>query len=86
VIQLPEPICNFQELNYTVLISDVNGSVIAEFGPYRQLGSELDMTGIVYHEVSSGLLKNGEYSLNVTFVTFTCVSTSDNYYFGIVIK
>jgi hypothetical protein len=62
----------------------MNGSDIAEFGPYRQLASELDMAGIVYHDISSGLLRNEEYSLNVTFITFACVSTSDSYYFGII--
>ena len=80
--QLPEPLCSLQELNYTILISDVNGSIIAESGPYHQLGSELKISGIAYHDVSSGLLRNEEYSLNVSVVTFACVSTSDSYYFG----
>ena len=80
--QLPEPLCSLQELNYTILISDVNGSIIAESGHYNQLGSELDMAGIAHHDVSSELLRNEEYSLNVVVVTFDCVSTSDSYYFG----
>ena len=80
--QPPEPLCSLQELNYTILISDVNGSIIAESGPYHQLGSELNMSGTAYHDVSSGLLRNEEYSLNVAVVTFACVSTSDSYYFG----
>ena len=77
--QLPELLCSFQEQNYTILISDVNGSVIAESGSYHQLDSELYVSGIAYHDVSSGLLRNEEYSLNVSFA---CVSTSDSYYFG----
>ena len=87
ITQLPEPLCRFQELNYTILISDENGSIIAESGPYHQLvmGSELNMAGVVYHDVSSGLLRNEEYSLNVILFTFACESTSDSYYFGIII-
>ena len=87
ITQLPEPLCRFQELNYTILISDENGSIIAESGPYHQLvmGSELNMAGVVSHDVSSGLLRNEEYSLNVILFTFACESTSDSYYFGIII-
>ena len=66
------------------MISDVNGSIITELGSYHLLGSELNMAGIVHYDISSGLLRDEEYYLNVTLATFTYMSMSDGYCFGIV--
>ena len=65
------------------MIFDVNGSITTELGPYHMLRSDLS-TDIVHHDISSGLLTNEEYYLNVTLVAFPYMITSDTYYFGIV--
>ena len=48
-----------------------NGSIIIELGPYHLLGSELNVASNVYHDVSSGFLRDEEYYLNVTLATLT---------------
>lgn len=67
------------------MISDVNGSIITELGPYHLLGSELNMAGMVHHAISSGFLRDEEYYLNVTLTTLTYMTTSGSHYFGTVI-
>ena len=66
------------------MISDVNGSIITELGPYHLLGSELNVAGIVHHDISLGFLRDEEYYLNVTLGTLTHMTMSDSYCFGII--
>ena len=73
-------LCSFQELNYTITINDVNGSIVIELGPYHLLGS--GSSDILHHDISSRLLRDEEYSLMVTLATFSYVITSDSHYFG----
>ena len=74
------PVCSFQELNYTISINDVNGSIVTELGPYHLLGPRF--SEILHHDISSRLLRDEEYSLMVTLAIFSYVITSDSHYFG----
>ena len=77
IMQLLSPVCSFQELNYTIMINDMNGSSITQIGPYHQFG-----TGVSMHSIISGLIRSQQYSLTVTVATATSVVTSDTHIFG----
>ena len=75
--QLPSPICSYQELNYTIIVDDVNGSTVSELGPFYHLGP-----GSVKHEITSGLVRDEEYSVGIRVATPFHVVTSYNHFFG----
>ena len=70
-MQLPPPVCSYQELNYTIAISDINGSIVLQLGPFYRFGS-----GTVKHSITSGLMRSQDYSVIVTVATVSSVVTS----------
>lgn len=60
-------ICSYQEVNYTIVITDDSEGVnlVAQYGPIQHSGP-----GILEHDIRSSKLKRGqEYFLRATAVT-----------------
>ena len=81
MMQLPSPICTYQELNYTLFISDVNGSDDLSIGPFHRFGS-----GLVTHELTPELMPGEEYSVRVMLETAFNTLQSYNHIFGKNVK
>ena len=64
------------------MVTDINGSIVSEHGPYHQLGSEHILAGIVHLDVSSGLMRDEEYYITLILTTISYM-TSNSYHFGI---
>ena len=70
-MQLPSPVCSYQELNYTVAINNINGSIVLQLDPFYRFAS-----GTVKHSITSGLMRSQDYSVIVTVATVSSVVTS----------
>ena len=63
-LQIPSSICSYETINYTIIIGNVDTSDVVEFGPIYHRGS-----GIVSHDIVSGLRRDTEYSMRVVVFT-----------------
>ena len=74
-------ICDYQEVNYTIIVDAINDTNIIELGPFYHLGS-----GIVQHDlVSSRLVRDEEYSVRVILFTYSRTVTSHNHSFSMLV-
>ena len=77
-MQLPSPICIYQELNYTIIVDDVNGSIAVELGPFHHISHST----IIKESIATGLVRDTEYAVRVIITTFHLVVKSDSHAFG----
>ena len=77
-MQLPSLICSYQELNYTVIVEDINGSITVELGPIHHIGH----TTVIKPSIMKGLVRDTEYAVGVIITTFHLVVKSDSHNFG----
>ena len=71
-------ICDYQDVNYTIIVDSMNESNIIELGPYHHRGS-----GTVKHDVMSDrLIRDKEYSVKVVLFTYIYMVMSRNYSFS----
>ena len=78
--QLSQVICNYQKLNYTIVIAthETAEQRNVSLGPYRHYGA-----GTITQSVSTALLKqDSEHSLFVVLNTITGSASSQEYTFG----
>ena len=70
--------CNFQELNYTLLVENKSGSPVTKLGPISKVGSGFVKENIV----SENLKANQVYSLKVHLDVYSQVATSNKHNFS----
>ena len=76
--QLPNSVCTFQELNYTLVVEDENKHLVTMFGPISKLGS-----GVLKEVITSKLIQgNRMYSLKVQAELYSQVAMSNKHYFS----
>ena len=74
-MQLPSPICIYQELNYTIIVDDVNVSIAVELGPFHHISHST----IIKESITKGLVRDTEYAVRVIITTFHLVVKSDSH-------
>ena len=71
-------ICDYQEVNYTIIVDTINDTNLIKLGPFYHLGS-----GMVQHDlVSTRLVRDEEYSVKVILFTYSHTVTSHNHSFS----
>ena len=72
-------VCDYQEQEYKIAINSINESNITELGPFYHRGP-----GTVHHDITS-LIRDEEYSLQVTVFAYLNSTVSCNVSFGKVV-
>ena len=76
-IQLPESICSFQEINYTLLVEGENEQLVTTVGPIVKVGP-----GVLKETIVSNLKGNQVYSLIVRAELYSQLALSNKHYFS----
>ena len=76
-MQFPQTICDYERINYSINIEDINIKTQHHYGPYQHYGSAAKS-----HTIASGLEEDKEYTLIVVVNTRTGDILSQRYNFS----
>ena len=74
---IPELICDFQELNYSVFIEDADRNILTLLGPIHHRGS-----GNLHHNIIVSSLEKGQDYVARMYAESTLDNTTSSYSFG----
>ena len=76
-LQIPTTICSFHELNFTLVVENKQGNLMAEINTFPNPDS-----GVIKEDIKLDLKENQEYSLRLRVMAQSQTATSQKHIFS----